>query len=97
MSHKTGSTISLNFTGMMKETALITNAVLQTNLRAVQDLSRVDSSEAVLELQQRFVRDYTAVLMQGVLTIAKAATNRSTFVRQRVNHRHDPLIIIMEP
>jgi hypothetical protein len=89
--------MSPNFTGMMKETAFLTNAVLQTNLRVVQDLSRVDSPEAVLELQQRFVRDYTTVLMQSVMTIVKAATNRSTFVRQHANHRRDPLIIIMEP
>jgi hypothetical protein len=94
MSYKTGITMSPNFTGMMKETAFFTNAVLQTNLRTVQDLSCVDSPEAVLELQQRFVRDYTTVLMQSVMTIVKVAT---TFVYQRVNHRRDPLIIIIEP
>ena len=63
---------SEDFTGMMKSTAALVEAVVQTNLRAAQELLRAENRKAVLELQRRFVREYTAVLMQGTMTLVGA-------------------------
>ena len=63
---------SEDFTGMMKSTAALVEAVVQTNLRAAQELLRAENPKAVLELQRRFVREYTAVLMQGTMTLVGA-------------------------
>jgi hypothetical protein len=52
-------------------TALI-EGVVQTNLRATQELLRLENPEALVELQQRFVRDYMAALMQGAMTFVNA-------------------------
>jgi hypothetical protein len=45
---------------------------VQTNLRAAQGLLRVDNPEAFVELQQRFVREYMAALMQGTMALVSA-------------------------
>ena len=45
---------------------------MQTNLRAAQGLLRVDNPEAFVELQQRFVREYMAALMQGTMALVSA-------------------------
>jgi hypothetical protein len=63
---------SVDFDGMTKNTAALIEAVVQTNLRATQELLRAKSPEEVLELQQRFVREYLAVLMQGAMTFVGA-------------------------
>ena len=63
---------SKGFTGMMKSTAALLEAVVETNLRVTQELMRADSPQTVLELQRRCVREYTQVLMQGTMTLVGA-------------------------
>jgi hypothetical protein len=46
--------------------------VVRANLRATQELLRVENREEFLELQQRFVREYLATLMQGTMAVVKA-------------------------
>ena len=50
----------------------LVEGVVQTNLRAVQELSRLSNPAAVVELQQRFVREYLDTLMQGTATLVRA-------------------------
>src|ERR687893_2098074 len=46
--------------------------VVQTNLRAAQELFRMANPAPIVELQQRFVREYTDTLMQNSATLARA-------------------------
>ena len=46
--------------------------VVRANLRATQELLRVENRQEFLELQQRFVREYLATLMQGTMALVKA-------------------------
>jgi hypothetical protein len=62
----------MDFTGMVKSTAALIEAVVQTNLQATQELLRAENPKALLELQQRFVCEYTAVLMQATMTLVGA-------------------------
>jgi hypothetical protein len=64
--------MSPDFARAMNSPADLVNAVMQTNLRAAQALLRAESPAAVLALQQRFVREYTTVLMRGTLSIVGA-------------------------
>jgi hypothetical protein len=59
----------VDFTGMGKSTTALIEAVVQTNLRAMQELLRAENPKAVLELQRQFVREYMSVLMQGTMTL----------------------------
>ena len=52
--------------------ASLVEGVLQTNLRATQELFRLSNPAAVVELQQRFVREYMDALMQGTATLVRA-------------------------
>ena len=49
---------SLEFGGMGKSTTALIEAVVQTNLRAMQGMLRAENPKAMLELQQRFACDY---------------------------------------
>jgi hypothetical protein len=62
----------VDFTGMGKSTTALIEAVVQTNLRAMQELLRAENPKAVLELQRRFACEYTAVLMQGTTALIDA-------------------------
>jgi hypothetical protein len=55
-----------------KSTTALIEAVVQTNLQAMQELLRVDSPKALLKLQQRFACDYTAALMRGTMAVVEA-------------------------
>ncbi len=46
--------------------------VVQTNLRATQELFRLTNPTAIIELQQRFVRDYMDTVMQSTATLVRA-------------------------
>jgi len=46
--------------------------VMQTNLRATQELFRLANPAAVIELQQRFAREYIDTVMQGTATLVRA-------------------------
>jgi len=50
----------------------LVEGVVQTNLRAAQELFRLANPAPVVELQQRFVREYTDTLMQNSATVARA-------------------------
>jgi hypothetical protein len=63
---------SMEFTGMRKSITALIEAVVQTNLRTMQELLRAENPRAMLELQQRFACEYTTVLMQGTLALVDA-------------------------
>jgi len=46
--------------------------VVQTNLRATQELFRLTNPTAIIELQQRFAREYLDTVMQGTATLVRA-------------------------
>jgi hypothetical protein len=46
--------------------------VVRTNLRATQELLQLANPSAFVELQQRFMREYLDVLMQGTATLVRA-------------------------
>lgn len=51
----------------------LAEGVAQTNQRTAQALFRLTDPTAVVELQQRFVREHMDVLMQGTATLVRAA------------------------
>ncbi len=57
---------------MRQGMAGLIEAVVQTNLRATQELFRLTNPTAIIDLQQRFVRDYMDTLMQGTATLVRA-------------------------
>jgi len=50
----------------------LVEGVVQTNLRATEELLRLTNPSAVIELQQRFVRDYMSALLEGSVAIVRA-------------------------
>ena len=50
----------------------LVEGVVQTNLRATQELLRLSDPAAVIELQQRFAREYMDTLMAGTATLMRA-------------------------
>jgi hypothetical protein len=63
---------SMEFAGMGKSTTALIEAVVQTNLRAMQELLRAENPNAMLELHQRFACEYMAVLMRGTMALVDA-------------------------
>ncbi len=57
---------------MQQSMAGLVEGVVQTNLRATQELFRLSNPSAVVEMQQRFVREYMDTLMQGTATLLRA-------------------------
>ncbi len=51
----------------------LVQGVVQTNLRATQELFRLANPSGVIELQQRFAREYLGALIEGGTTILQAA------------------------
>ncbi|MBV9748092.1 MAG: hemerythrin domain-containing protein [Acetobacteraceae bacterium] len=50
----------------------LVEGVVRTNLRATQELFQLANPGALIELQQRFAREYLEVLMQGTATLVRA-------------------------
>src|ERR671913_2322434 len=50
----------------------LVEGVVQTNLRVAQELFRLSNPAPIVELQQRFVREYTDTLVQNGATLARA-------------------------
>ena len=50
----------------------LVEGVVQTNLRVAQEVFRMSNPAAVVELQQRFLREYMDALLQGSATLARA-------------------------
>ena len=73
----------------------LVEGVVQTNLRVTQEWLRLSNPAAVVELQQRFVREYLDALMTGTVTLVRAVrrTADETLrpleeqVQQRRDHR----------
>lgn len=61
----------------------LVEGVVQANLRATEELLRLTSPAAFLELQQRFVRDYMTAVMEGSAAFARV-------VRQTVDQTLPP-------
>lgn len=57
---------------MQQSVAGLVEGVVQTNLRATQELLRLSDPATIIELQQRFMRDYVDALMQGTATLVHA-------------------------
>jgi hypothetical protein len=57
---------------MQKSVADLVEGVVQTNLRATQELFRLGNPVAVMELQQRFLGEYVDMLMQGTTALVRA-------------------------
>ncbi len=58
--------------------------VMQTNLRATQELFRLANPSAMVELQQRFARNYMDTVTQGTATLVRA-------IRRAVDETLSPL------
>src|SRR3954447_5455346 len=52
--------------------AALIEGVVQTNLRVTQEMLDVTTPSGFVELQQRFVRDYTEALIIGTFTLVQA-------------------------
>ncbi len=50
----------------------LVEGVMQTNLRATQELFRLTDPTAIIELQQRFAREYVDAVMQNTVTLVRA-------------------------
>jgi hypothetical protein len=50
----------------------LVEGVVQTNLRAAQELFRLANPAPIVELQQRFAREYTETLIQNSATLVRA-------------------------
>jgi hypothetical protein len=74
---------SLEFGGLEKSTTALIEAVVQTNLRAMQELLRAENPEAMLELQQRFACNYTAALMRGTMALVDAIESAAALASAR--------------
>ncbi|MBV8912732.1 MAG: hypothetical protein JOZ05_06805 [Acetobacteraceae bacterium] len=72
------------------------DGVVQTNLRLMQDLFRISSPIAYVEAQQRFMRDYLSVCMQGGAILVRAMRQTADqalppleqHLREREQRRH---------
>ena len=57
---------------MQQGIAGLIEGVVQTNLRATQELFRLTNPTAIIEMQQRFARDYLDTVMQNTATLLRA-------------------------
>ena len=58
--------------GVEHKMAALIEGVVQTNLRAAQEMLDVTTPGGFAELQQRFIRDYMAALINGTFTLVEA-------------------------
>jgi hypothetical protein len=66
-----------NLGDLHQDLAHLVKGVIQTNLRISQEMLRVTNHDEFVALQQRFVRDYMAALMQGSLQLFAAIQRRA--------------------
>ena len=57
---------------MRQGVAGLVEGVVQTNLRATQELFRLANPTAIVELQQRFAREYMDTVMQNTAILLRA-------------------------
>jgi hypothetical protein len=58
---------------LQQSMAGLVQGVVQTNLRAAQELFQLTNPAAILEVQQRFVREYLEALLQGTANLVRAS------------------------
>jgi hypothetical protein len=58
--------------GVEHKMAALIEGVVQTNLRAAQEMLGVTTPSGFAELQQRFIRDYMEALINGTFTLVQA-------------------------
>jgi hypothetical protein len=58
---------------LQQSVAGLVQGVVQTNLRAAQELFQLANPAALVEVQQRFVRDYLEALLQGTANVVRAS------------------------
>jgi predicted lipoprotein len=76
---------------LQQNLAGLINGVLQTNLYAAQEIFRAATPEAVLELQQRFVCDYIAALINGTMTLVRTIQETADQALRRTIFERDPV------
>jgi len=57
---------------MRQGMAGLIEGVVQTNLRVAQEMLRLSNPSAIVEMQQRFAREYVNTVMQGTATLVRA-------------------------
>jgi hypothetical protein len=62
----------MDFADVGMSMAGLIQGVIQANLRAIQELSRVKTPQALAELQRRFSGEYMAALQHGTMTLVNA-------------------------
>ena len=62
----------MDFTDMGSNMTALVHGVMQTNLRAMLEFSRVENPQAFVDLQRRFAREYMAALQHGIVTLVSA-------------------------
>jgi hypothetical protein len=67
-----GMMASMNFADVGVNMAALIQGVMQANLRAMQELSRVKTPQGLADLQRRFAGEYIAALQHGTLTLMNA-------------------------
>jgi hypothetical protein len=58
---------------LQQSMASLVEGVMRTNVRAAQELFRLTNPSALVELQQRFVREYLDALLQGTANLVRAS------------------------
>jgi hypothetical protein len=58
---------------LQQSMAGLVQGVMQTNLRAAQELFQLANPAALAEVQQRFMRDYLEALLQGTANLVRAS------------------------
>ena len=58
---------------LQQSMAGLVQGVMQTNLRAAQELFQLANPAALIEVQQRFMRDYLEALLQGTANLVRAS------------------------
>ena len=67
---------SMSLPDLGVDIANLVQGVMQANLRAMQELSRVTTPQGLLELQRRFAVEYIAALQQGTMDLVNALNAR---------------------
>ena len=62
----------MDFTDLGSNMTALIHGVMQTNLRAMLEFSRVENPQAFVDLQRRFAREYMAALQHGIVTLVSA-------------------------
>jgi hypothetical protein len=62
----------MDFPDMGSSMTALIHGVMRVNLRAIQELSRVENPQSLMELQWQFAREYVAALQHGTMMLVSA-------------------------